>query len=114
MRRVAAHLALAAIYIGLFAPFAIAAQESSLHACCLRTGIHHCQAPSNEGGFHSAANSCPYVAQLPPATYSGLEAAKFRISSPDVAALVTHQSYRSQSASAVRDLPARAPPSSLL
>lgn len=114
MRRFAAHLGLAAIYIGLFAPFAIAAQQSSLHACCLRTGAHHCQADSSEAGFHSAANTCPYAAQLLPTTYSGLEAEKFRISSPDVAALVTHQSYHSHSASAIRDLPARAPPSSLL
>jgi hypothetical protein len=113
MRRFAAHLALAAICAGFFAPLVVAAQESSLHACCLRTGAHHCQAPSNEAGFHSKGNACPYSAPLPPTASFGFGAAKFRITSLDVAALVTHKRSSSYSPLAVSNLSARAPPVSL-
>lgn len=114
MRRLAAYLALAAIYAGFFAPLVIAAQESSPHACCLRTGAHHCQAPSNEAGFHAKGNTCPYSAQLPPTASFGFGAAKFCITSLDVAGFLTHKRSSSYSPLAVRNLSARAPPSSLL
>ena len=114
MRRLAAHLALAAIYASFFAPIMVGAQESSLRACCLRTGTHHCQGNSNEAGLHSGTDTCPYAVPLPSTTYSSLEAAKFRLNSPDVAALVTQQHHHPRSASTIRDLPARAPPTSLL
>jgi hypothetical protein len=114
MRRFAAHLALAAIYAGFFAPLVVAAQESSLHACCLRTGTHHCQAPSNEAGFHSKGNACPYSAPLPPTVAFGLEPAKFRITSLDVSGFVTHKRSSSYSPLTVRNFAARAPPISLL
>jgi len=115
MRRLVAHLALAAIYATLLAPFAIAEQESSsLHACCLRTGAHHCQGDSHEAGAHSATNTCPYAAPLLLTTYSGLEAAKFRISSPVLTGFVTQPNCHSQSPALVRDAAARAPPLALL
>jgi len=113
MRRLAAHLALAAIYIGFFAPFAIAAQQFSPQACCLRTGAHHCQGTSNEAGFRSKGNACPYSTPLPPTVAFGLEPAKFRITSLDVAGFVTHKRSSSYSPLAARNLSARAPPISL-
>jgi hypothetical protein len=113
MRRLAAHLALAAIYAGFFAPLVVAAQESSLHACCLRTGAHHCQAPSNEAGFHSKGNTCPYSAPLPPTASFGFGAAEFRITSLDEAGFVTRKRSSSCSLLALRNLSARAPPVSL-
>jgi len=114
MRRFAAHLALAAIYAGFFAPLVAAAQESSLHACCLRTGAHHCQAPSNEAGFHAKGTACPYSAPLPPTASFGFGAAEFRITSLDVAGFVTHKRSSSYLPLAVSDFSARAPPVSLL
>jgi hypothetical protein len=114
MRRFAAHFALAAIYATLIAPFALAAQESSLHACCLRTGAHHCQADSDEAGVHSAANTCPYSTPLLVASYAGIQAANFRISSPGLAGFVTHPNYHSHSPLLVCNSSARAPPHILL
>lgn len=114
MRRFAAHLALAAIYATLLAPLALAAQESSLHACCLRTGAHHCQADSHDAGVHSATNTCPYAAPLLLTTYAGFEAGKFRISSPALTGFVTRLNYHLHSPVLIRDAAARAPPVALL
>ena len=113
MRRISAHFALAAIFIALLSPFAPVAQMS-VHACCLRAGAHHCQEASREAGVHSAANSCPYAAPFFVITYAGIEAAKFRISSPALTGFVTHPNYRSHSSVLVRDAAARAPPLALL
>jgi len=113
MRRFAAHLALAAIYAGFFAPLVVAAQESSPHACCLRTGAHHCQAPSNEAGFHSKGDACPYSTPLPPTVAFGLESAKFCVASLDISGFATHKQSSSYSPLAARNLSARAPPISL-
>jgi hypothetical protein len=114
MRRISAHFALAAIYATLLAPFALAAQESSLHACCLRTGMHHCQADSHEAGVHSATNTCPYSTPLLVAGYAGIQAAEFHISSPAVTGFVTDPNYHSHSPALIRDAAARAPPVALL
>jgi hypothetical protein len=114
MRRISAHFALAAIYATLLAPFALAAQESSLHACCLHTGAHHCQGDSSEAGVHSATNTCPYTAPLLLTAYAGIEAATFRVSSPALSGFVTHPNCHSHSPVLVRDAAARAPPAALL
>jgi hypothetical protein len=112
MQRLAAYLALAAIYAGSFAPFLVA-EESSLHACCLRTGAHHCQGTSSEAGFHAKSDACPYSAPLSPTALFGLEAEKFNISSPATADQLLQDSSRFHSSSAIRALSARAPPGSL-
>jgi hypothetical protein len=114
MRRLSAHFALAAIYATLLAPFALAAQESSLHACCLRTGMHHCQADSHEAGVHSATNTCPYSTPLLLAGYAGIQAAEFHVSSPVVTGFVTNPNYYSHSPALIRAAAARAPPVALL
>src|SRR5256885_1470761 len=114
MRRLAAHFALAAIYATLLAPFALAAQESSLHACCLRSGAHHCHGDSHQAGVNSATNSCPYASPLLLTTYAGIQAAKFRVSLPALTDFVTHPNYHSHSLVLVRDAAARAPPVALL
>src|SRR6185437_14789482 len=113
MRRLAAHLALAAIYAGFFAPLLVA-QESTLHACCLRSGAHHCQGTSSEeAGFHSRRSTCPYAAQLPPAGSFGLEPAKFSITVPANIHLLLHSNSAFHLLIAVCDLSARAPPALL-
>jgi hypothetical protein len=111
MRRLAAHLALAAIYAAFFAPL-LTAEETSLHACCRLAGLHHCQT-TNEGGFHSKANSCPYSTPLPPSAIFGLELAKFRITSPAVAGVLLQNSSSFNLGGAHRALSARGPPSLL-
>jgi hypothetical protein len=114
MRWLAAHLAFAAIWLGFLAPSIIAAQESAVHACCLRAGAHHCQGSSSEAGFHSATNACPYSSARLVAGFTGLKAVTFRISSPGIGGLVIRYNSYSDSRASVRDLSARAPPSSLL
>jgi len=114
MRRFTAHFALAAIYATLLAPFAIAAQESSLHACCLRAGSHHCQLDSHEAGVHSAGSACPYASRLPLTTYAGLKTTKFRVCSLHISDFVARPSYDPHSAVLVRNSAARAPPVALL
>ncbi|HKW16169.1 MAG TPA: hypothetical protein VJO35_01545 [Terriglobales bacterium] len=113
MRRIAAHLALAAIYAGFFAPLLVS-EQTSLHACCLRSGAHHCLGASSEAGFHAKNTACPYAAQFPPTTSFGLEASEFSISSAATAALPVARDSRSCSQIAVRLLSARAPPNHLL
>src|SRR5258708_2944385 len=110
MRRLAAHFALTAIYATLLVPFALAAQESSLHACCLRPAAHHSQRDSHEAGVHSATNTCPYTAPLLLTACAGIEAATFRVSSPALSGFVTHPNCHSHSPVLVRDAAARAPP----
>lgn len=114
MRRLTAHFALAAIFATLLAPFALATQQSSLHACCLRKGAHHCQTDSHEAGVHSAGTACPYASPLPLITCAGLKTTKFRVFSLYISGFVTHPNYDSDSAVLVRDAAARAPPIALL
>jgi len=114
MRLFTAHVALAAIYIGILAPAALAVQESSLHACCLRTGTHHCQGQSTDAGFHSKASACPYAGPLSLTASFGLESAKFSINSPTAAEFTVQYASFFPSLTAARNLSARAPPSSLL
>jgi hypothetical protein len=114
MRRLAAHLALAAIYAGFFAPLLVS-EESTLHACCLRNGAHHCQGTdSSEPGFHAKKSACPYAEQFPPTTSFGLEPIKVTVTSTAIVELVSHADFDFNSLISVRDLSARAPPSFLL
>ncbi len=114
MRRLAAHLVLAAIYAGFFSPLLVA-QESPLHACCLRNGAHHCQGTaSNEPGFHAKKTVCPYAEQFPPTTSPGVEPAQFSVGSTTTVELISHADSDFKSLISARDLSARAPPRSLL
>jgi hypothetical protein len=114
MRRFTAHFALATIFAMLFAPFALATQEASLHACCLRAGAHHCQTDSHEAGVHSARIACPYASPLLLSTYAGLQTPAFRVCSLRISGFVTHPNYDSHSAVLIREAAARAPPIALL
>src|SRR5579884_262625 len=113
MRRLAAHLALAALYIGFLSPLVVA-QESTLHACCLRNGAHHCQGTSSDqDGFHAKQTTCPYAAQLSPVAPFGLEPAKLTFGSPATVRLLVLNSSAWHSLIAISDLSARAPPTLL-
>jgi|SRR5579864_2230055 len=114
MRRLAAHLALAAIWLGSLGAFVDMPQSSSAHACCLRSGIHHCQnsagAPSSDLEFRAARTACPYSAPLPPTSFGGLEASTFSLASPTGAGFVGGQISLSALLSSVFVLSARGPP----
>src|SRR5215469_10283227 len=96
MRRIAAHLALAAISLGSLVPVLAATQASAIHACCLRNGKHHCQGSDAEGSsgleFRATHSACPYSAALPPYIFSGLEIAKFSLASPAIDGFVAAHS----------------------
>ena len=108
MRRLVAHVALAAIYASFFAPL-IAAQEMPEHACCRRVGLHHCQT-TNEAGFHSKTNLCPYSTPLPSTAIFGLEPATYRIQLPGIIGVPAQHSSSFYIALTICDLSARAPP----
>src|SRR5262249_5432315 len=114
MRRMAAHLALAAVWLGSLVPLLAVAQSSAIHACCLRNGKHHCQGPDAEGSsgaeFRATSSACPYSAPLPPSIFSGLEIAKFSLASPIISGFVGAHSSVYGFQSAVFRLHARAPP----
>ncbi|HJT70225.1 MAG TPA: hypothetical protein VJ731_08505 [Terriglobales bacterium] len=108
MRRLLAHLALASILAGIAAPL-LSAQETTLHACCRRNGLHHCQT-TNEEGFHAKASACPYATPLPSTPSFCLEPGAFRIASPAICGLLVYSSSSFLPANTHRDLSARAPP----
>lgn len=115
MRRLAAHFAIAALWLGSLGPFVAVGQSTSLHACCLRAGVHHCQnsagdTPSSDLEFRAAKTACPYSAQLPPTSFGGLEAAKFSLASPTGAGFVSGQMSPFGLLSSVFALSARGPP----
>jgi hypothetical protein len=115
MRRFAAHLALAAIWLGSLGPFVAAAQLSAVPACCLRSGSHHCQnsasdTPSSDPEFHAAKTACPYSAPLPPTSFRGLKASRFSLASPTGAGFVGGQMSLSALLCSAFALSARGPP----
>ena len=114
MRRISAHFALLLIYCTMLAPFLAAAQQSSLHACCLRAGAHHCQSDSHEAGAHSAGNVCPHAMPLLISGYVGIQSAKFRFNSPALSGFVTKFTSQLQMPALVRNSAARAPPGAVL
>jgi len=114
MRRLSAYFALALVWAGVLTPFLAAVQISTIHACCLRAGLHHCQGSSSEAGFHAPQNNCPYSMPIPLAAFTGLESAKVKFCAPAVAGFVAHtaldRGYRADG----QQLSARGPPLSLL
>jgi hypothetical protein len=113
MRRLAAYLALSVVLAGLLVPFLAAAQLSTIHACCLRGGLHHCQRPSSEARFYAPRADCPYSTPLPFAAFTGLESAKFNLSTPTVARFVAHAHVERASGVDAFNWRARGPPVSL-
>lgn len=89
MRKFAAHLALAALWAGLGAPFLAAAEGPSVPACCLRTGSHHCQSPlSRDLAWRSERILCPYSTPRPLAKATALGVGSRRLSSFAVLGLI--------------------------
>jgi hypothetical protein len=112
-RRLAAHFALAAIWLGIFAPFADA-QVASEPACCRRGGLHHCQTvgenSSGNAEFCASHPVCPYSARLSIGSSAGFKPSAFRLASPSVAGSVTTQNARRGLTQTIFDLLTRGPP----
>jgi hypothetical protein len=114
MRRFAVHLVLAAMYAGLFAPLLV--QEQSLvHACCLRSGAHHCQRRTSETEFRSARSLCPYSQSVAVTTVSNAaEWWRFEIRLPGKARVLPTPAARLRTTAEISGLSARAPPACLV
>jgi hypothetical protein len=118
MRRVLAHLALAATCIGFLSPLLTAAQLSTVHACCLRKGSHHCHELSGSSGeekeFRAKHEVCPYSARMTLSSFHGLQATKFKLRSPWISGIVAQAAVESGFRAAARRWSARGPPTVLL
>jgi hypothetical protein len=114
MRRFSAYLALAVVWAAVLNPFFATAEVSTVHACCLRSGMHHCQKYSGEAGFHTPRAKCPYSAPIPIGRFTGLETEQFILSTPLIAGFVALTRLDRRDTSASYDRSARGPPLSLL
>jgi hypothetical protein len=114
MRRFSAYLALAVVWASALSPFLATAKVSTVHACCLRSGMHHCQKYSGETGFHAPQAKCPYSAPIPIARFTALESEQFILSTPLIAGFVAPTRLDRRYTSAFYDRSARGPPLSLL
>jgi len=115
MRRFAAHLALAAMSLSALASLATAAELSNIHACCLRSGAHHCHSSSSsetstETEFRSPRTACPYSAPLLSPSFSGLHAAAFHFAAPGESSPLLRDALPTPFTAAVRNRSTRAPP----
>jgi hypothetical protein len=110
MRRLLAHLALAAIFGGLLSPLAIALKSSGTPACCLPGGKHHCRQTPTGHGFNRQNEKCPYASLAIATEVKAARAAKFDLAAPDDTGYFPPIEARSGYSSVARKLSARAPP----
>ena len=88
MKRLLANLALGSI-LGIFAlPFAASLQQSGPPTCCLPGGKHHCTQKSQETGFKSRADTCPYASKFLAAGVAGVRAGRFEVTEPTTSGFV--------------------------
>lgn len=117
MRRVLAHLALAATCIGFLSPLLAATELSTVHACCLRKGNHRCHElldSSGEREFRAKHDICPYSARMTLSRFHGLQATKFDLGLPWLTGIVSQTAVASGFSTAAREWSARGPPAVLL
>jgi hypothetical protein len=117
MRRLLAHVALTAICVGFLSPLLLAAELSSVHACCLRKGTHHCHELSDDASEHEfrvKQNPCPYSGRLTFSSFHGLRAAEFDLGLPWICGVVHQTAFEHGVLAAVREWSARGPPVVLL
>jgi hypothetical protein len=117
MRRMFALLALAATCIGFLSPLIAAAQLSPIHACCLRTGKHHCHefsTPSAEYTFRAKHDRCPFSAPLTLSTFQGLHATRFHFRLHWRSSIVAQSAFERGYPITTREWSTRGPPTVLL
>jgi len=113
MRRFLGYLALSLIWTGVLSPFVAAAQLSTPHACCLRSGLHRCQQDSSETGFHAPKANCRYSTPVPLPTVTALELKQFNLSTPMTASFLVHAALACAYDASPNKQSARGPPLSL-
>jgi hypothetical protein len=110
MRRLIAHLALAALFSSLLSPLAVALQNSGTPACCLPGGKHHCRQTPTGPGFRTQTDKCPYASLVVATELKAARVAKFDLAAPTVAGyfepVVVQAGYRIIAS----EFSARAPP----
>jgi hypothetical protein len=115
MRRLMAQVALAAMCSGPLLPLFAATQLSTVYACCVRRGKHHCQESSDSSGgyeFRAVHNKCPYSVPTTVIRLQGLHATKFDLSLPSLEGDVAQTSLDHFCLVNARASCARGPPSS--
>jgi hypothetical protein len=110
MRRLFAHLALAAIFGPLLGPVAMVLQTSATPACCLPGGKHHCRQTPNGQGFNSQTDKCPYASLTTATQVKAVAAAQLGLAKPGVIGYFGPITARSGYRFADRELSARGPP----
>jgi hypothetical protein len=113
MQRCLAQIALLATCLGPLFPSSSPPQLSSLPACCLRAGKHHCLEPLNplKYGFHSVHTQCPYSALTRIARSQASHQPTFQLSSPPTRSARIEAGADPLLAATRRQFPARGPPS---
>jgi hypothetical protein len=114
MRRLLAHLALAAIFSSFLSPLAVALQNSGTPTCCLPGGKHHCRQTPTGPGFKSQNDKCPYASLAIATEVKAVSAAKFDLAAPDDVRYSATIAPRSGFQFAARELAARGPPTFFL
>ena len=114
MRRVIAHLALAAILSSLLSPLAVAFQSSGIPACCLPGGKHHCRQSSTGPGFKSQNEKCPYASLGVATAVNAVHVAKFDLAAPAVIGHFRLVAVQVEYRFTAGELCARGPPLSFL
>jgi hypothetical protein len=110
VRRLLAHLALAAIVGPLLGPLAIALQTSGTPACCLPGGKHHCRQTPTGQGFDSRTDKCTYASSAMATQVKAVAAAQFGVAELEVLGYFGPITARSGYRFADRELSARGPP----
>jgi hypothetical protein len=110
MRRLLAHLALAAIFSSLLSPLAIALQSSGTPACCLPGGKHHCRQTPTGAGFNRQNEKCPYASLAIATEAKAVSTTKFDLAAPEDFSYFAPIAARSGHRLAARKLSARGPP----
>jgi hypothetical protein len=114
MRRVIAHVALAAIIGSLLSPLAVALQNSGTPACCLPGGKHHCRQSSSGTGFKSQNDKCPYASLGMATEVKAVHEAKFDLAAPAVISHFGPVAVQVEYRFTAGELSARGPPLSSL
>jgi hypothetical protein len=114
MRRLIAHLALAAILSSFLSPLAVALHSSGTPACCLPGGKHHCRQTPTGPGFKSQNDNCPYATLAITTEVKAVRVAKFGLAAPAVVGYFGVVAVRGGYRFIASELSARGPPRSFL
>jgi hypothetical protein len=110
MRRILAHLALAAFFGSLLSPLAATLQKSGTPACCLPGGKHHCRQHPSGPGFNTQNDKCPYASLALATELKIVGAERFEFAPPSIPAFFDLVDVESAYRFTAGTLSARGPP----